>query len=134
MTREEAIEYLKDVGYQQSAFSRFEPFYEEGSDYKKAVDILCDALRAQPAKLDRSRWEGCEHCDVEWEPRKHWRDDNYGSHEFRIDGDSILYHDSQLGWEGVKIKFCPFCGCPLTEEAWAELAQKIGGNDSAHQT
>lgn len=28
-----------------------------------------------------------------------------------------------------KIKFCPFCGKPLTEEAWAELESRIGGND-----
>lgn len=40
MTKKEAIEYLKEVGYQASAFSRFEPYYEDGSDYKKAVDTL----------------------------------------------------------------------------------------------
>lgn len=63
------------------------------------------ALKAQqdPAKLDRSRWEGCEWCigfcpNVTGDP--HW---NY--------------------------KFCPMCSRPLTEEAWAELERRIGGNN-----
>lgn len=40
MTDREAIEYLKGVGYQASAFSMFEPYYEEGTNYKEAVDAL----------------------------------------------------------------------------------------------
>lgn len=46
MTREEAIEYLKKFGYLHSAFFQFESFYEEGSYYKEAVDILETALRS----------------------------------------------------------------------------------------
>lgn len=42
---EEAIDELKHTGYQPSAFSRFEPFYEDGSEYKKAVDTVESALR-----------------------------------------------------------------------------------------
>lgn len=26
----------------------------------------------------------------------------------------------------IPIKYCPFCGRPLTEEAWAELERRIG--------
>ncbi len=40
MTKREAIEYLKGIGYQASAFSVFEPYYEDGSAYKEAVDTL----------------------------------------------------------------------------------------------
>lgn len=53
---------------------------------------------SNPAKLDRSRWEGCEYCK-ETVPKWYL-------------------------W-----KFCPDCGKPLTEEAWAELERRIGGND-----
>lgn len=31
-------------------------------------------------------------------------------------------------WESIN-KFCPYCGKPQTEEAWAELERRIGGND-----
>lgn len=31
-------------------------------------------------------------------------------------------------WEGHH-KFCADCGKPLTEEAWAELERRIGGNN-----
>ena len=56
---------------------------------------LVEIDQVKPAKLDRSRWEGCEYCK----------------------NMSIL--------KG----FCYSCGRPLTEEAWAELERKIGGND-----
>lgn len=38
-----------------------------------------------------------------------------GQHDFRIMGDGLFYFDSQLGWEGVTINFCPWCGKTLTE-------------------
>ena len=121
MDIEEAIQHLKEARKYPVAYSEQE---------QEAYEKVFAALRAQqtPSKLDRSRWNGCEHCDVEWEPGEYWSDDfEYDSHEFRIDDDSILYHDSRFGWEGVTIKFCPFCGRPLTEEAWAELERRING-------
>lgn len=35
------------------------------------------------------------------------------SHEFVIVNDdtpSLMYNDSNLGWEGIEINFCPWCG------------------------
>lgn len=57
------------------------------------------ALRAQqpPAKMDRSRWEGCNYCN------------KYGIVLAAFDG-----------WS-----YCNRCGRPLTEEAWAELERRI---------
>lgn len=71
------------------------------------------------SELDRSRWEGCNECATPgcstcksidivpgYEPcsscRRHT---NYNP-----------------------FKFCQYCGRPLTEEAWAELERRIGGN------
>ena len=56
---------------------------------------LVEIDQVKPAKLDRSRWEGCEYCK------------------------------NMSTLKG----FCYSCGRPLTEEAWAELERKIGGND-----
>lgn len=39
-----AIDVLKNTGYQASAFSIFENFYELDDDYRKAVDIIENAL------------------------------------------------------------------------------------------
>lgn len=70
----------------------------------KAVKIAITALRAQqpPAKLDRSRWEKCDAC----------------SDEAAVD---FFAHKRMV--------YCPYCGRPLAEEAWAELERRIGGND-----
>ena len=63
----------------------------------KAADTIetllaeLDDLRTQPAKLDRSRWEGCKWC-MGFCPE--------------VTGDP--------NWD---YKFCPMCGRPLTEEA-----------------
>lgn len=47
--------------------------------------------------------------------------------EVRIVGDEMSCNVG-LFWTTEKIKFCPYCGKPLTEEAWAEMEQRIGGN------
>lgn len=51
------------------------------------------------AKLDRSQWEGCGYCS---------NPEDAETNEFL---------------------FCPYCGNPITEEAWAELDMRIGGHD-----
>lgn len=59
------------------------------------------ALRAknQDTRMDRSRWEGCGCCN------------NLG--------DAKVY----------EFLYCPYCGKPITEEAWKQLERRIGGND-----
>lgn len=69
----------------------------------EASRMGASALRAQPAKLDRSRWEGCILC----EGVTGWTQDLDEEH-----------HE-------VEVLFCPQCGRPITEEAWAELERRI---------
>lgn len=79
-------------------------------------------------RLDRSKWEPCEHCKpAEYPP------DKFGAHEFPIVGNEIYYHDTDDGWEGQKINFCPWCGCPLTEVAWAELERRLTASEPPNQ-
>lgn len=82
--------------------------------------LTLDELR----EIDRSWWEGCAECEAVY-GEDDW--DCAGFHEYRIVDCYLQYFDHQFGWEGVKIKFCPNCGRPLTEEAWAELERRIGG-------
>lgn len=75
-----------------------------------------------PVHIDREAWEPCEVCGEK---------DPFGnpkfSHDFTISGSELYFCDSEFGWEGEKIKFCPFCGCPPTEEVWAELEKRLRG-------
>lgn len=94
----------------------------EGCEHRRA-DGFC-WIPHRPAKMDRSRWEGCEMCSTKWS-EEDWGEG--GAHDFRVDGDTLYFFDTQFGWEGVKSKYCPFCGRPLTEEAWAELERRMSG-------
>ncbi|NCE63703.1 hypothetical protein D1159_03695 [Pseudoflavonifractor sp. 524-17] len=85
---------------------------------EEALEMAISALRAQQSRT----LESCEMCSTQW-TQADWADG--GAHDFRIDGDTLYYFDAQFGWEGVKINYCPFCGRPLTEEAWAELERRI---------
>lgn len=73
----------------------------------EALETAIAALSAQqtPAKLDRSRWEGCDLCR------------GINGHVFHCDI--------------VACRFCPNCGHPLTEEAWAELERRMTGTYAA---
>lgn len=68
----------------------------------QALNMAIDALRDQqtPIKLDRSRWKQCEQC--------------------RPGGQLEL--DAYCEWS-----YCPYCGLPLTEEAWVTLERKVLG-------
>ena len=60
-----------------------------------------------PAHIDRSEWEKCELCSL-------------------TDGkpaSRLILAETCNG----EAKYCPWCGRPLTEEAWAELEKCIGG-------
>lgn len=74
---------------------------------KELYEMAVNALRAQqtPAKLDRTQWGGCDCCTA-------------GDGEFR-------YLLDKWGDEN----YCPECGRPLTERAWAELEWRIGGSN-----
>lgn len=106
MTREEAIKILDPETRRETM--REIPRFERVAADTEACNIAVSALRAQqiPAKLDRSRWDGCVVCN------------RCGV------GGSI-----KLLCNAVKAEYCPFCGRPLTDEAWAELERRIGGND-----
>ncbi|MDE6261579.1 MAG: hypothetical protein K2M42_12135 [Oscillospiraceae bacterium] len=130
MTREEAVKALSLMEHVESIVAAYEPGEIRNDttvrELKEACRAAAAALRAQqaPAKLDRSQWEGCEWCIS--------LDKSVGAHEC---GEMLAIRGVQYTRCGdgttysVKEQFCPICGRPLNEEAWAELERRIGGND-----
>lgn len=78
-----------------------------GRAYKQACTLAGRALRRRPVGLDRRQWEGCPDCRREWGV---------------LDGRTNRF-------EMREQIFCGSCGRPLTDQAWAELERRIGGND-----
>lgn len=107
MTIEEAINILSPNS--ESRLVRAVDGFSPTQKVLCALEMAIAALHSQktPAKLDRSRWEGCILC----EGVTGWTQDLDEEH-----------HE-------VEFLFCPSCGRPINEEAWAELERKIGGND-----
>lgn len=132
MTIEEAIKILDPETRRETM--REIPCFERIAADTEACKIAVAALRTQqaPAKLDRSRWEGCECCKDELYVKRH----QYMRPVLAplTPEQTLMDRITELtGIVYVKInnKFCPFCGHPLTEEAWAELERRIndGTND-----
>lgn len=83
--------------------------YPKGDDHKTA-------------HIDREALKPCSRC----RPQENSLD-RFSGHEFLIDDAEIYFYDSEDGWEGEEIRFCPWCGRPLTEAAWAELEKRVRG-------
>lgn len=55
--------------------------------------------------------------------------ENPGSHDFRVIGRSLCYHDSQFGWEGMEASYCPQCGRKLATKHIGQAALGAAGED-----
>lgn len=76
---------------------------------RKGITALCSMQEAgEPFHIDRSKWEYCLTC----------RDLQYLPHEMCADV-------KMPGGSEIGASFCPWCGRPLTEEAWAELERRV---------
>lgn len=71
------------------------------------------AYAQQPAHIDREKWDGCEWC----------------CDEILFDSEAMsleLFHPLRDdNPQTVNPNYCPMCGRPLTEEAWAELDRRV---------
>lgn len=109
MTREEAIKILDPESSAISATDIVEKWENISEMVREAHRMAISALRAQQTKMDRNRWDGCEYCN---DTLKNYRYINACD----IGKRSLIYDTP---------RYCPICGRPLTEEAWAELERMI---------
>ena len=78
------------------------------------------AYACPPARIDREE-RGCEYCTGDVDDRPF-----LDSEDLYISGDGWLISDGQ-DHDYCKIEYCPKCGKPLTQEAWAEQKKRLRG-------
>lgn len=79
-----------------------------------------DAYVYPLANIDRHKWKPCKHCLPNSNPPC-----EADFHELTLSGKVLFYYDSDFGWEGQKVDFCPWCGRPLTEKGWKLLEERL---------
>lgn len=94
------------------------------------LERAIQALRDQKTPLDRSRWEGCDYCahnedNIELCPMLSHDESDFDRGMY-IHGGCLISNSGEFQY--TEIKFCPKCGRPLNEEAWAEMDRRINGN------
>ncbi len=119
MTRGNAHQYLKKVY-----------LTTKNDSYREALSVALSALRPVSREQVEKVFLGCEICEEE----KKVKSDNFcGAATMRIIGDSIDLRgdDKKIKFFGhiyapsFSVKFCPFCGKPLTDEAVEMVMERL---------
>ena len=134
MTREEAITILQEkYDYCKSFYdlaAHPEEDYPEMAKYLQALQIALSALRPVSREQVEKVFPGCEMC----RKKKEVKSDNFcGAATMRIVGDSIDLrgNEKKIKFFGhiyapsFSVKFCPFCGRPLTDEAVEMVMERL---------
>lgn len=116
MTSEETIRDLADT-LQEAHSEALRALRELRAQHDvKGVEIKA----VKPAKLDRSLWEGCDYCNDPSPNRDCVLPD--GTEQFLCSRNGA-FEDCCINERSIR--FCPMCGKPLKEKAWAELERRI---------
>ena len=119
MTRRNAHQYLKKVY-----------LTTKNDSYREALSVALSALRPVSREQVEKAFHGCEMCREE----KKVKSDNFcGAATMRIVGDSIDLRgdEKKIKFFGhiyapsFSVKFCPFCGKPLTDEAVQRVMRRL---------
>lgn len=79
-----------------------------------------------PTHIDREAWEPCEYCNDQEDPCL--KDGCFRKNRWKCGFTCDKYQDFQERKRILeKSKFCPRCGRPMTEEAWAQLEKRLRG-------
>ena len=123
MTREEAIDVVESF---RNVVARV-----ENTEYTvEALDMALAALRPVSREQVEKVFPGCEMC----REKKKVKSDNFcGAATMRIVGDSIDLRgdEKKIKFFGhiyapsFSVKFCPFCGKPLTDEAVEMVMERL---------
>ena len=132
MTREEAIRWLEETIQDTDAYwnSCSEALQRELDEQKEVFLMALSALRPVSREQVEKVFHGCEMCR---EGKKVKSDNFCGAATMRIVGDSIDLRgdEKKIKFFGhiyapsFSVKFCPFCGKPLTDEAVQMVMERL---------
>ena len=147
MKIEEAIETLEEkrkyckMFYELSANPQED--YPSTAKFMDALELALTALRSmqeagEPFHIDRSKWKPCEFCNGKTVLYQYTNStklfvNTFGGAATLVTecNDCPPYADCCMkdisANSAFRIKFCPECGRPLTEAAWAELERRLRG-------
>ena len=96
------------------------------SEFYSDDDLREDGVKVYaypPAHIDREAWEPCGRCEEKDCSNCAYGDDPEGrSHCKSCEGESWWRSEWTPYYD-----FCPWCGRPMTEHAWAKLEKRVGG-------
>lgn len=132
MMLEKAIKLLKQ-------YQGYEPMFPDGETLKHAFDLTdetVDTLLTALRPVSREAWEPCKICNGKTTLYQYTANTKLFMNTF---GHAATLVTECMGcppyaeccMKGIstnsafKINFCPECGRPLTEEAWAELERRL---------
>ena len=119
MTRGNAHQYLKKVY-----------LTTKNDSYREALSVALSALRPVSREQVEKVWPGCDICRGD----KKIKSDNFcGAATMQIVGDSIDLRgdEKKIKFFGhiyapsFSVRFCPFCGKPLTDEAVDMMMERL---------
>lgn len=105
------IEALRANFQQGSWYGCEEPGYQIAEETVSEMPTI----GPYPAHIDREAWETCEWCGDLGDSRYKL----YAGFCMQKAADDIYEEETE------KLNYCPKCGRPLTEEAWARLEKRL---------
>ena len=119
MTREEAIAILQEkYDYCKSFYdlaARPKEDYAETAQYLQALQVALTALRGPTREQVEKVWSGCPYCKEDGEGYVQ----KFGAYSIQ-NGELTTGH-----CKPQKIKFCPHCSRPLTDEAVEMVMERL---------
>lgn len=110
---------IKTVTKDKIIFRGWDTVYVPISSIGKCFDLYA----YPPAHIDREAWEPCGRCEEKDCSNCAYGDDPEGrSHCKNCEGESWWRSEWTPYYD-----FCPWCGRPMTEHAWAELEKRVRG-------
>ena len=132
MTKEEAIKWLEEIVQDTDTYwgSCSKALQKELDEQKQVFLLDLSALRPVSREQVEKVWFGCDICRED----KEVKSDNFcGAATMRIVGDSIDLRgdEKKIKFFGhiyapsFSVRFCPFCGKPLTDEAVDMVMERL---------
>ena len=143
MKIEEAIKWMEEAIQETTeCFEECSPaLQKELVEQKEVFELALTALRSmpkagEPFHIDRSKWKPCEFCNGKTVLYQYTNStklfvNTFGGAATLVTecNDCPPYADCCMkdisANSAFRTKFCPECGRPLSEEAWAELERRL---------